>query len=251
MKILYKACLLFFMVLAMLPGAKITSAQNSKNGYSHTDSAATAGPAEWLANTNKIEIHVKGANIKIKKGNSDTIQMKYYGKASDENYELVTAVNENRYKIKLKYKGSGIAPTVIEGGLIVKIPSDSCRLLEINGRGAGIVLSKIHADINLKTQGCAVAVNNQYSGNQMVIDSSGDAYEIKSVPISADFHLKADGSVVEYTFTKQPHNLKFKLTGGYAELPEGWKRNFSMGLGRPEMLAEVNHGIFELRIGSF
>ena len=77
-----------------------------------------------------------------------------------------------------------------------------------------------------------------------------DSYEINSVPITEDFHLKSIGSVVEYTFTEQPLNLEFKLTGGYAELPVGWSRNFSLGLGRPRMMVEVDNGIFELSVNN-
>lgn len=138
-----------------------------------------------------------------------------------------------------------------EGGVIVKIPDQRFSLLRINGKsGSGIVLNNIQVDADIKTKSCAVSINNKNNSNKISIDSSHDVYEINSVPLTADFQLKSVGSVVEYTFTEQPFNLKFKLTGGYAELPAGWSRDFSMGLGRPKMTVDADQGIFELSADS-
>ena len=157
----------------------------------------------------------------------------------------------NKYKITLNYTGSGIAPTIEEGGVIVKIPDDVCSLLCINGKeGAGIVLNEINFDTDIITESCAVIINDKNSSKKISILSMHDSYEINSVPITEDFHLKSIGSVVEYTFTEQPLNLEFKLTGGYAELPVGWSRNFSLGLGWPRMIVEVDNGIFELSVNN-
>lgn len=202
-----------------------------------------------INDTNIIEVNVEGANVKIKKGKSDTIETKYYGKASDANYNLATKMDGNKYKITLSNTGSGMAPTIAEGGVIVKIPDDVFSLLCINGKeGSGIVLNDINFDTNIITESCAVIINDKNSNKKVGISSMHDSYEINSVPIAEDFHLKSIGSVVEYTFTEQPLNLEFKLIGGYAELPVGWSRNFSIGLGRPKMIVEVDHGIFELSI---
>ena len=204
-----------------------------------------------INNTNIIEVNVKGANVKLKKGKSDTIETKYYGKASDANYNLETKMDGNKYKITLNYTGGGIAPTIEEGGVIVKIPDDVCSLLCINGKeGAGIDLNEINFDTDIITESCAVIINDKNSSKKISILSMHDSYEINSVPITEDFHLKSIGSVVEYTFTEQPLNLEFKLTGGYAELPVGWSRNFSLGLGWPRMIVEVDNGIFELSVNN-
>jgi len=202
-----------------------------------------------INHTNIIEVNVEGANVKLKKGKSDAIETKYYGKASDANYNLATKMNGNKYKITLNYTGSGIAPTIKEGGVIVKIPDDVFSILCINGKeGSGIVLNDINSDTDIITESCAVILNNTNSSKKIDISSMHDSYEINSVPITEDFHLKSVGSVVEYTFTEQPLNLEFKLTGGYAELPAGWSRNFSIGQGRPKMIVEVDNGIFELSV---
>ena len=194
-----------------------------------------------ISNTSIMEVNVKGANVKIKKGRSDKIETEYYGTASDSNYILTAAKNGDTYKIILNYIGKGMAPAINEGGVVVKVPDNVFSILRIKGRrGAGIVLNKINADTDLVTKDCAVVINNRNSSNKINIDSTADAYEINSVPMSEDFHMKASGSVVEYTFTKQPSNLIFKLTGGYAELPPG--------LGRPKMIVKLDNGIFELSV---
>lgn len=67
--------------------------------------------------------------------------MNYYGSASKANYSLRT----------------GFAPTVNEGGLIVKVADKEFLALNITGAdGAGITLSNINIDTNLKTENCAV-----------------------------------------------------------------------------------------------
>ncbi len=127
-----------------------------------------------INNTNVIEVNVKGANVKLKKGKSDTIETKYYGKASDANYNLETKMDGNKYKITLNYTGSGIAPTIEEGGVIVKIPDDVCSLLCINGKeGAGIVLNEINFDTDIITESCAVIINDKNSSkkNQYIINA--------------------------------------------------------------------------------
>lgn len=199
-------------------------------------------------NTSILEVNVKGANVKFKKGRSGKVETAYYGTASASNYILTAAKNGDTYKITVKYTGRGMAPTINEGGVVVKIPDDVFSILCIKGSGAGIVLNKINVDAELVTEGCAVVINNKDSSNKICIDSAADAYEIHSVPMSEDFYMKAAGSAVEYAFTKQPLDLKFKLTGGYAELPKGWKRKFSIGFGRPKMNVKLDNGVFELSV---
>lgn len=232
MKQLYKIFLFLFAVSILMPGVKITDAA-----------------AKTTAKQRTIKVNVQGANIKLKKGRKDSIETKYYGKASDANYKLKTSADGNKFYITLKYTGSGMAPTIEEGGVIVKIPDGIFPLLCIRGKSAGIVMNNIQADTDLLTEHCAVAINNKHSKNKIHIHSAHDSYEIQSVPISEDFYLKAVGSVVQYSFTEQPQNLKFKLADGYPELPDGWKKNFSIGLGRPNMTVDVKSGIFELSVG--
>lgn len=192
---------------------------------------------------------MKGANIKLKKSSSDTIETEYYGTASASNYKLVTAKDGNAYKITLNYTGKGIAPTIKEGGVIVKIPDYDLSLLSVKGKkGSGLVIDSLNIDTDIVTKDCAVIIKNKHRSNKINIDSKADSYEINSVPMLKKFNLKASGSVVEYTFTEKPLNLKFQLTGGYAELPVGWSRNFTIGSGRPKMTVKTVRGIFELSI---
>lgn len=209
--------------------------------------------AEKKADTriSTIKADVTGANIRIEKSDCDTIQTEYYGTASRAIYALKTAAKGTTYQISLKYKGKGIAPAIKEGGVIVKIPDGICPAVKIQGAdGAGIVLDGVKADAELVTEHCAVEIINKHKSNQIRINSDADAYDICSVPIAGDFYLEADGSVVEYAFTKKPSNLKLRLAGGYVELPEGWSRKQTIGSGSPKMTVDMDGGIFELAVGS-
>ena len=92
----------------------------------------------------------------------------------------------------------------------------------------------------------AVIINNEDGGSKISINSDHDSYEINSAPMSENIEPKAFGSVVDFIFTEQPLNLKFQFGDGYAELPSGWSRDFTTGLGEPKMIVEVVRGIFGL-----
>lgn len=193
-----------------------------------------------------VEIHVEGANVKLKKGRADTVEIKYYGTASDAAYNLSAKMDGKRYKISLRYIEKGMAPTIREGGAVIQIP-DKVSRLRINGKSAGIVLNNIDMDTDIVTKGCAVEINNKKSGGKIRMDSTGDAVDINSIPIKKDFSLIADGSAVKFIFTKQPSDLNFKLSGGYAQLPAGWSKSRLIGAGKPKMNIEID-GLFELAI---
>lgn len=205
-----------------------------------------------ISNATIMEVNVEEANVKFEKGEADVIETEYYGSASDTSYNLETTVDGNTYRINLNYIGNGMAPTIKEGGVIVRVPDDIFSLMCINGKkGSGIVLDYINVDTDLTTEGCAVVINNEIGSNKINVDSNNDSYEISSVSMLEDFNIKSVGSVVKFAFTEQPLNLKFHLTdkGGYVELPTNWSEDFSIGLGRPQMTVEVVNGIFQLSIG--
>lgn len=198
-----------------------------------------------------VDITVEGANVRFEKGMSSSIETEYYGRASGVIYDLVTTMNENTYKITLNYVGSGVAPGIKEGGVIIKIPDDKFSLLCINGKtGSGIVLDDININTDITSESCAVIINNENGSHEISVDSSHDSYEISSVPISEDFNIKLEGSDVEFAFTEQPSDLKFQLKdiNGYIELPQNWDRDFLMGPGSPKMTVEVINSIFLLTI---
>ena len=198
---------------------------------------------------NRIEVEVEGANIKFEMSDSNEVETEYYGTGSDEIYDLVTLKDGDNYKIILNRIGTGIAPTIKEGGVVVKVPDRNFGILSINGkRGSGIVLDGINIDGNITTKSSAVVINNEDGGSKISINSDHDSYKINSVPMLENFELKALGSVVDFIFTEQPLNLKFQLGDGYAELPSDWSRDFTIGLGEPKMIVEVVRGIFRLSI---
>ena len=199
-----------------------------------------------------VDVTVKETNIRFEKGESDRIETEYYGKASGSIYDLEAAMDGNIYKISLNYTGSGMAPSIKEGGVIVKIPDDKYSLLHINGKpGSGIVLDDVNIDTDITSESCAVIIYNEDDSHKMNIDSNSDSYEIVSAPISEDLTAKFVGSYVEFTFTEKPSDLEFLLTDkdGYIELPANWDRDFLVGHGKPKMTVESVNGIFGLAIG--
>ena len=218
-------------------------------GLNSNQSAVSDGKSHLLAvqEPGVINVSVKGANIRLEKSKSKKAEIKYYGTASEKNYKLTEVTDGDTSKITLKRTGKGMAPTIKEGGVTIKLPDSGRPLIRIKGTdGAGIVLDGISADVKLTTENCAVVIHNSKSSNKIRIDSKHDSYEINSVPITEDFYMKSSGSVIEYTFTEQPSDIKFRLTGGYAELPEGWSRNYAVGDGKPKMTVKADMGIFEL-----
>lgn len=202
-------------------------------------------------NVNTIEVDVQGCNITFDKSTSKSLKLNYYGDASSSKYNLKTSIKNGVLKIDLNYIGSGLAPTVEEGGIVVKIPEKDVLALDITGTGgAGITLNNINIDTKLKTEDCAVLITNDKAENKMIIDSKNDYYEIKSAPPTKDFKLKADGCAIDFKLSKVPDNLKFKLTDkdGDVVIPKNWKRNFSIGSGKPNMIIENVGGCFELYI---
>ena len=199
-----------------------------------------------------VDVTVKEANIRFEKGASDRIETEYYGRASGSIYDLVKKVDGNMCEITLNYTGSGMAPSIKEGGVVVKIPDDKYSLLRINGEtGSGIVLDDVDIDTDITSESCAVIIYNEDDSHGMSIDSNSDSYEIVSAPISEDLTAKFVGSYVEFTFTEKPSDLEFQLTDkdGYIELPANWERDFMIGHGKPKMAIESINGIFGLTIG--
>ena len=199
-----------------------------------------------------VDVTVKEANIRFEKGVSDRIETEYYGRASGLIYDLMEAMDGNIYKITLNYTGSGMAPSIKEGGVIVKVPDDKFSLLRINGKtGSGIVLDDVNIDADITSESCAVIIYNEDGSHGMSIDSNSDSYEIVSAPISEDLTAKFVGSYVEFTFTEKPSDLEFLLTDkdGYIELPANWDKDFLVGHGKPKMTVESVNGIFGLTIG--
>ena len=171
-----------------------------------------------------VDVIVKESNIRFEKGASDRIETEYYG----------------------------MAPSIKEGGVIVKIPDDRYSFLRINGKtGSGIVLDDVDIDTDITSESCAVIIYNEDGSHGMSIDSNSDSYEIVSAPISEDLTAKFVGSYVEFTFTEKPSDLEFQLTDkdGYIELPANWDRDFLVGHGKPKMTVESVNGIFGLAIG--
>lgn len=200
-------------------------------------------------NVNSIEADVQGCNITFDKSTSKSIKLNYYGTASSSKYDLKTSIKDGVLKIDLDYIGSGMAPTIEEGGIVVKIPDIEVLALDITGTdGSGITLNNINIDTNLKTEDSAVIITNDKSENKITIDSKNDSYEIKSVPPTKDFNLKADGCAIDFKLSKVPDNLKFKLTNrnGYVVIPKTWNYDFSIGSGKPNMVIENVDGSFEL-----
>lgn len=202
---------------------------------------------------NMIEVEVEGANIKFEMSNSNEIETEYYGTGSDEIYDLVTLKDGDNYKIILNRIGTGIGPTLNDGGVLIKIPDRDINLLCINGKiGSGIVLDDINIDGNIITENCAVRINNKNSDNKLNIDSYRDDYKINSEPISKDFELKAKQSCIEFAFTEQPTNLKFQLSDSFCniKLPSDWSRDFTIGLGQPRMIVDAYECVFQLLINN-
>lgn len=199
-----------------------------------------------------VDVTVKEANIRFEKGESDRIETEFYGRASGSIYDLKEAVDGSMYKITLNYTGSGMAPSIKEGGVIVKIPDDKFSLLRINGKtGSGIVLDDVNINTDITSESCAVIIYNEDGSHEMNIDSNSDSYEIISAPITEDLTAEFVGSYVEFTFTEKPSDLKFQLTDkdGYIELPANWNRDFQVGHGKPKMTVKSVNGIFGLTIG--
>lgn len=204
-----------------------------------------------INNPSIVDVTVEGTNIKFEKGTSNSIETEYYGTASSANHNLVKKMDGNTYKITLDYTGGGISPSIKEGGVIVKIPDDTFSLLCVNGKtGSGIVMDYINVDTDITSESCAVIIHDENGDNEININSSYDSYKIFSAPISKDFTIKAVGSDVKFTFTKQPSNLKFQLTeeNCYIELPAKWRHDYSIGRGRPKMIVEVESSVFNLSI---
>ncbi len=196
-----------------------------------------------------IEADVQGCNITFDKSSSKSLKLNYYGTASSSKYALKTSIKDGVLKIDLDYIGSGMAPTIEEGGIVVKIPDIEVLALDITGTGgAGITLNNINIDTNLKTEGSAVIIKNDKSKNKITINAKDDSYEIESVPPTKDFILKADGCAIDFKLIKAPVNLKFKLTNrdGYVEIPKDWNYDFAIGSGKPNMVIENINGSFEL-----
>ncbi len=196
-----------------------------------------------------IEADVQGCNITFDKSNSKSLKLNYYGTASSSKYDLKTSIKDGVLKIDLDYIGSGMAPTIEEGGIVVKIPNVEVLALDITGTdGAGITLNNVNIDTNLKTEGSAVIIKNDKLKNKITIDAKDDSYEIESVPPTKDFILKADGCAIDFKLIKAPVNLKFKLTNrdGYVEIPKDWSYDFAIGSGKPNMVIENINGSFEL-----
>lgn len=196
-----------------------------------------------------IEADVYGCNVTFEVGTSESIKLSYYGTASNSIYDLKTSITDGGLKIDLDYIGKGIAPTIKEGGVVVKIPDKDIRSLNIIGEyGAGITLNNVNIDTNLETENSAVSINNDKAENKITIDSKDDSYEIVSAPPTKDFNMKAYGCAIEYKLSKIPDNLQFKLTNnkGYVEIPKDWSYDFSIGSGKPKMVIENVDGSFEL-----
>lgn len=180
-------------------------------------------------NVNSIEADVQTCNITFERSTSNSFEFNYYGTASSFNYDLKTSVNENVLKIDLVYIGSGMAPSIKEGGIVVKVPDKNFVSLDITGKkGVGITLNNIGIDTNLKTESCAVTITNDKSENKITIDSKHDVYKIKSAPLTKDFNLKANGSSIKFEFNKVPDNLHFNLTDSYGKIviPENWNYDY-------------------------
>lgn len=197
-----------------------------------------------------IQVVVQGCNIIFDKstGTSKSLDVNYYGKASSSKYKLKTSTKNGVVKIDVDYIGSGMAPTVEEGGIIVKIPKIEVLTLDITGKNSGITLNNMNFDTNLKTESSAVTITNKKSENKMTIDSKNDSYEIKSVPPTKDIHIKVDSSAIDYKLSQAPANLKFKLTNhrGSVVIPKNWNYDYSIGSGKPNMVIDNVDGSFEL-----
>lgn len=205
------------------------------------------------SNPSIVDVTVERANIKFEKGATNSIETEFYGTASSSNHNLVTKMDGNTYKISLNYTGGGMSPTIKEGGVIVKIPDDTFDLLRVNGKtGSGIVLNYINVTTDITSESCAVQIHDENGDNEINVNSSYDSYKIYSAPISKDFNIKATGSDVKFTFTKQPSNLKFQLAeeNCYIELPAKWSHDYSIGRGRPKMIVEVEESVFTLSINN-
>ena len=221
-------------------------------GLAVSSMSVTSAREKRSSDTCTVDVTVKEANIRFEKGVSDRIETEFYGKASGSIYDLVKAMDGDTYKINLNYIGSGRAPSIKEGGVIVRIPDDKFSLLHINGKtGSGIVLDDVNVDADIVSESCAVIIYNEDDSHGMSIDSNGDYYEIVSAPISEDLTAKFEGSYVEFAFTEKPSDLEFQLTdkNGYIELPANWDRDFLVGHGKPKMTVESVNGIFGLTIG--
>ena len=127
--------------------------------------------AQEKGTNNMIEVEVEGANIKFEMSNSNEIETEYYGTGSDEIYDLVTLKDGDNYKIILNRIGTGIGPTLNDGGVLIKIPDRDINLLCINGKiGSGSVLD----DINILKQQleivCAEITSNQLENGEIIIN---------------------------------------------------------------------------------
>jgi hypothetical protein len=200
-------------------------------------------------NVTSIKADVQSCNITFEKSTSSSFELNYYGDASSLNYDFKTSIKESVLKIDLVYTGSGMAPTIKEGGVIVKVPDKGFLSLDINGtRGAGITLNDINIDTNLKTENCAVIMTNDKAENKITIDSKYDSYEIKSAPPTKDFTIKANGCSVDFMLNKVPDNLHLKLTdrNGYISIPKTWSYDFSIGSAKPVMAIDTVDSVLKL-----
>ncbi len=200
-------------------------------------------------NIDSIKANVQSCNITFERNTSNTIDINYYGTASNLNYDLKTSINENILNIDIVYIGEGIAPIIKDGGVVVKLPYKDFESLDIAGsKGSGITLNNIDIDTNLKTESCAVFITNYKSEKDITIDSEHDAYNIKSVPLTKDFNLKANGSTIKFKFSQIPDNLHFKVTdeNSYFEIPQDWTYDYSIGSGEPDMVIDTVESDFRL-----
>ncbi len=77
---------------------------------------------EVETSSNMIEVEIERANIKLEMSSSNDVETEYYGTGSDKIYNLITSKDGNNYKITINYIGTGISPTLDDGGVLIKIP---------------------------------------------------------------------------------------------------------------------------------
>ncbi|BCJ92712.1 hypothetical protein acsn021_02810 [Anaerocolumna cellulosilytica] len=198
---------------------------------------------------NLIEANIKGCNITFKKGTSKSYKFSYYGTASDTIYDFKTSIEDDVLKIDLRYIGNDKAPSIKEGGIVVKVPDKAKLSLDITGSSsAGITLNNINLDTNLNTESCAVIITNDKAENKITIESKYDSYEIISASPKKEFNIKANGSAIDFKLNKAPKNLHFKLTEKNADvvIPKTWRYDYSIGSGKPDMVIDIVDSVFEL-----
>lgn len=201
-----------------------------------------------VKNIQSIEVNVNKCNITFENGTTDIFEFTYWGKASSSIYSVKTTLQENVQKITVTYTGDGTEPTNNEGGVIIKIPDKEFQSLNIVGKYSGITLDNMKMDVNLITRGATVVMMDN-SPDHISIDSNYDYYSIKINPITKDFHLKENGSLVEFQFYQEPSNLYLNImedNEAKSELPKNWSTDYSIGTGKPEMKIENNKGMFRL-----